>query len=41
VARSSQDDVTGSHLDVEATSSGDVSEERVITVGPMGHKHHI
>jgi hypothetical protein len=41
VARPSQDDVAGSHLDVEATSSGDVNEERVIIVDPMGHKHHI
>ena len=41
MARPSQDDVTGGHLDVAATSSGDVSEERVIAVGPMGHIHHI
>ena len=41
MARPSQDDVTGGHLDVPATSSGDVSEERVIAVGPMGHIHHI
>ena len=41
MARPGQDDVTGCHLDVAATGSGDVSEERVITVGHMGHKHHI
>ena len=41
VACPSQDDVTGGHPDVAATSSGDVSEERIIAVGRMGHKHHI
>jgi hypothetical protein len=41
VARTSQDDVTGGHLDVPATCSGDVSEERIIAVGSMRHIHHI
>ena len=41
MTRSSQDDVTGGHLDIATARSGDESEERIIVVGPMGHKHHI
>ena len=41
MTRSSQDDVTGGHLDVATASSGDVSEERIIAVGRMGHEHNI
>ena len=41
LTRSSQDDMIGGHLDVAATSSGDMCEERIISVGPMGHEHHI